>query len=173
MDRRVRVYLVTRKRANQNRPPSHRQPGALVHAMRLWAPQQPTKSMGHSDESQHSPFAHSPLRPRLRAYFHHHQRWSSTGAGDWNGGGDAETGYRECAVLVVLLAIRVVVRACGKGPGPARGEYGRCVIGARAHRSGSCRCLRRRLARGRAGRTLWIRRSSRALGRASREEGLA
>jgi len=44
-------------------------------------------------------------------------------------GGAAKAGHGECVVLVLLLAIRVVVRARSGGLSTAGGKDGRCVAG--------------------------------------------
>jgi hypothetical protein len=54
---------------------------------------------------------------------------SPTGAHTRDGGGTAEARHRECIIFVILIAVRVVVRACRRRLGASRTEDGSCVAG--------------------------------------------
>jgi len=67
-----------------------------------------------------------------------------TGPGTRDGGGTAEARHRECILFVILIAVRVVVRACRSGLGASRAEDGRCVAGTLARPEAGCVVIRRR-----------------------------
>jgi hypothetical protein len=67
-----------------------------------------------------------------------------TGPGTRDGGGTAKARHRECILFVILIAVRVVVRACRSGLGASRAKDGRRIAGTLARPEAGCVVIRSR-----------------------------